>query len=324
MEKVDISIVTLVYNHAKYLRKCLDSLLMQKTQYSYEIIIHDDNSNDGSDDIIKEYSNKFPHIIKAIFQESNQYSKNVNISKTFIYPLINGRFVAFCEGDDCWIDENKLQMQADKMMSDNNISMCVHDVEKINSDGTPLEIYIKPNSLNCGEIEGDSLIRAYLQKKEAYPFQTSSYMIRKEILFKEYRFVNYFDVGDLPMLFVAALNGKLYYIPKTMSYYRINVAGSYNERIKNREYSIKQLNNSILAFKEFNIETNEKFKIDVKKIILYWSAQLYFASGIKDYKKQAEYKKALTKKEYYIAKYKYTKLGNFIRNVKNKIKRMLI
>lgn len=79
MEKAKVSICCITYNHEKYIRKTLDGFLMQKTNFNYEIIIHDDASTDGTQDIIKEYQNKYPDIFKLIIQTDNQYSKGKKI-----------------------------------------------------------------------------------------------------------------------------------------------------------------------------------------------------------------------------------------------------
>ena len=78
-----VSVLTLAYNHAPYIRECLDGILMQKTDFAFEILIHDDASTDGTADIIREYESKYPDIIKPIYQNENQYSKRVGISRTY-------------------------------------------------------------------------------------------------------------------------------------------------------------------------------------------------------------------------------------------------
>lgn len=76
-----VSICCITYNHAPYIRSALDGFLMQKTDFTYEILIHDDASTDGTADIIREYTARYPDIIKPILREENQYSKGIsNIS----------------------------------------------------------------------------------------------------------------------------------------------------------------------------------------------------------------------------------------------------
>lgn len=109
-----VSICCITYNHAQYIRQCLDGILMQKVDFEYEIIVHDDASTDGTSAIIKEYFNKYPNLFVPIFQTENQYSKGVRgMYAKFVFPRARGKYIALCEGDDYWIDENKLQMQVD-------------------------------------------------------------------------------------------------------------------------------------------------------------------------------------------------------------------
>lgn len=81
-----VTVYCLAYNHINYIRQCLDSILMQKTSFNFEILIHDDVSTDGTIEIIKEYEKKYPDIIKPLFESENMHSKEVAISKTFAIP----------------------------------------------------------------------------------------------------------------------------------------------------------------------------------------------------------------------------------------------
>ena len=128
--QIVVSIQCLTYNHALYIRQCLDGFVMQKTNFRFEAIVHDDASTDGTQDIIREYEKKYPDIIKPIYQKENQYSKGI---PGFITNLVSskckGKYIAICEGDDYWIDPNKLQMQVDFLESHPEYSMCFHDVD---------------------------------------------------------------------------------------------------------------------------------------------------------------------------------------------------
>ena len=89
-----VTVICLAYNHAKYIRDALEGFVSQKTDFPFEVIVHDDASTDGTDRIIREYQARYPDIIKPIFQEKNQYSQGVRITQEFIFPLIRGRYVA--------------------------------------------------------------------------------------------------------------------------------------------------------------------------------------------------------------------------------------
>lgn len=121
-----VSILCTAYNHEKYIRQTLESFLMQKTNFKYEVLIHDDASTDNTAVIIKEYEEKYPNIIKSIYQKENQYSKGISIISTYLYPEARGKYIALCEGDDYWTDPLKLQKQFDALEANLGIDMCAH------------------------------------------------------------------------------------------------------------------------------------------------------------------------------------------------------
>lgn len=123
-----VSIICLTYNHAPYIRECLDGFLMQKTDFPFEVIIHDDASTDGTTDIVKEYAVKYPNKIKPIIQTENQYSKHHGFSyviKSCVDHCL-GKYIAFCEGDDYWIASYKLQKQVDFFDSNPDVDYVCH------------------------------------------------------------------------------------------------------------------------------------------------------------------------------------------------------
>src|SRR5690554_2985712 len=93
-----VSISTITFNHAPYIRQCLDGFLMQKTDFAFEVLIHDDASTDGTEEIIREYEAKYPDIIKPLYEIENQYSKGRSGSRTFNFPRAKGKYIALCEG----------------------------------------------------------------------------------------------------------------------------------------------------------------------------------------------------------------------------------
>ncbi len=108
-----VSICCITYNHKSYLGEAIDSFLMQDTEFPFEIIIHDDASVDGTVDIVQDYAEKYPDIIRIIVQTENQYSKGGLINPRFVFPVTRGKYIALCEGDDYWMDKTKLQKQVD-------------------------------------------------------------------------------------------------------------------------------------------------------------------------------------------------------------------
>lgn len=122
-----VSICCITYNHAPYIRECLDGFMMQQTNFPIEIIINDDASTDGTTEIIKEYEAQYPDIIRPIYQIENQYSKGVRgMYANFCFPRAQGKYIALCEGDDYWTDPLKLQKQVDFLESHPDYVMCSH------------------------------------------------------------------------------------------------------------------------------------------------------------------------------------------------------
>ena len=113
-KNIMVSICCITYNQEKYIKDAIEGFLMQKTNFLFEIIIHDDASTDKTADIIREYQQKYPDKIRTILQKENQYKKGVRNSYT-VFKEAKGKYIAFCEGDDYWIDENKLQKQVNYM-----------------------------------------------------------------------------------------------------------------------------------------------------------------------------------------------------------------
>lgn len=113
-----VSICCFTYNQEKYIQQTLESLLMQRTSFPIEIIVHDDASNDSTKKIIEEYAFNFTQIIKPIFQHENRYSLyGINYIFKYVTSNATGKYIAVCAGDDFWIDPLKIQKQVDFLES---------------------------------------------------------------------------------------------------------------------------------------------------------------------------------------------------------------
>ena len=119
-----VAIHCLVYNHEPYLRDCFEGFVMQQTNFPFVAIVHDDASTDNSAAIIREYEEKYPDIIKPIYEAENQYSKRDGSVTRIMNAAIDAtgaKYVAMCEGDDYWTDPLKLQKQVDFL--NNNLDL---------------------------------------------------------------------------------------------------------------------------------------------------------------------------------------------------------
>ncbi len=129
---VMVSIYCLAYNHEQYIRDTLEGFINQKTKFRYEVIVHDDASTDNTATIIKKYAEKYPHIIKPVLQKKNQHSQGVQIVKEILFPLLTGKYIAICEGDDYWCNCYKIQKQVEFLEEHQEYSACVHNTKMYN------------------------------------------------------------------------------------------------------------------------------------------------------------------------------------------------
>lgn len=126
MKKVLVRVILNTYNNEKTIQKCLDSILAQKTDFDFEILVYDDASTDKTAEIIKLYEKKYPEIIKPIYQTENQAQKGIDINKEYQYGRAQGKYIAIADADGYWISEEKLQLQLDSLEHHPEISMCAH------------------------------------------------------------------------------------------------------------------------------------------------------------------------------------------------------
>ncbi|SFC38852.1 Glycosyltransferase involved in cell wall bisynthesis [Parapedobacter composti] len=132
MKEPLVSICCITYNHEEFIRQCLESFVMQRTTFPFEILIYDDASSDNTAQIIDEYQQMYPAIIKPIIQKENQYSKGVRgMNLKYNFPRAKGKYIALCEGDDYWTDPLKLQKQVDFLETHDNFVLCAHKHDKL-------------------------------------------------------------------------------------------------------------------------------------------------------------------------------------------------
>lgn len=214
-----VSVVTLAYNHAPYIRQCIEGIMMQKTSFSFELLIHDDASTDETADIIREYEARYPDIIKAIYQTENQYSKGVCIERHLLYVKAQGKYIAHCEGDDYWTDPLKLQKQADFLETHPDYTIC----------GGRYRVLERDQSVT----ERDWMIRgmaSYPQGRtitlheifDEYLLWTLTVCFRKDSIGNVYKFKNFKD----DVLFATTLErGKGFIFPDYFGVYRLQPGG---------------------------------------------------------------------------------------------------
>lgn len=323
-KKIMVSICCLTYNHRKYIKKTLDGFLNQKTNFDFEILIHDDCSTDGTTDIIKEYEKKYPKLIKPIYQKENQYSKGIPISVYLQFPRAKGKYIAMCEGDDYWIDNNKLQIQYDMMEKNENCTLCTHTVEYINEAGIKIN-GSQPHETLLDELPIQNIVYSKdifnnIFRRTIIPFQTSSYFFRKkyinEYIENFYKNVPVKTVGDIPLTWYLFSKGDCFFIKKSMSRYRVDSIGSWSKKNKKNTNKEKHYSELINFFRMFNDYTNYENNEIIQYLILKYN--FYILELKKDYNKifDKNYKNlflefSLRKKILIVLKYIIYKIRNF-------------
>lgn len=233
-EKVMASINCVTFNHVNYIRKALDSFLMQKTNFAFEILVHDDASTDGTGEIIREYAEKYPDQVRPLIQTENQYSQGIdNISGAFNFPRARGKYIFMCDGDDYFLSPDKLQRQVDYMEAHPDCALCIHSA-RIDLVGKALtEGQMRPYR-QSRVIPPEEII----DKSSGYAMSSMAFPARLVKILPDY----YVDcpVGDTPLQLMAAAEGYGYYMDEPMSAYRVGVAGSWTVEGQSGDYEGKQ------------------------------------------------------------------------------------
>lgn len=265
-DKIYISCICITYNHELYIRDTLDSILAQKSEYRFEIIVHDDLSTDSTRNILLEYKNKFPNIIKLILQKENQYSQGKKVIPLAVEKT-NGEYICLCEGDDFWVDKNKIQKQIETLKKNKKINICFTDAYKsIENKIIASKERIKKNithSIDDVILGGGSFM------------PTASIMFEKKSFDIIPTWINDVPVGDyFYQILLSIPNGAIYLSEKTIVY-RVNSANSWSS--KRYKMSEDKLINEAELYKKYLNEIKKTF-INKKSLDLALANQLSIIS----------------------------------------------
>jgi len=212
--EITVSICCWAYNHEDFIEDAILGFLAQKTSFRFEILINDDASLDSTAEVIQEYAGLFPDIIKPIFQTKNKWSQNYPMHD-ILFRKAKGKYLAWSDGDDFWINENKLENQIALMKKESDLALSFHSVfykvgNTLNKDYFPKP---KLKILN----QNDIMFKHYIP--------TCSVVFNTEKLLKAYYEkpnISTFPVGDIPIYIKITNYGKVLFIDKTWAVYRKN------------------------------------------------------------------------------------------------------
>ena len=301
-----VSVRIITYNHSRFIEECLDSILNQETNFEFEIVIGDDQSMDDTREILKRYQEQYPNRIKLLFNEVNLGS-NKNIFETNNH--CNGKYVAWCDGDDFWTSNNKLQKQVDLLESRDDISLCFHNAYYADEQSNLNELFVK-------SIKSDRILNPTELFEEWYIANSSVFFRNHHITAESPDFVWNGTHGDLVYYLLLTEIGLIYYQTEPMSTYRMHgesiTATAYNG-INHNDLHIAQCHDLKAYFKDqFSNELDGRIEN-------YELSNVRHYISLKDRKSARKlWKKVTSKKPGHLFKKFKTHFKIFIRLIQNK------
>lgn len=270
--KIMVSICCVTYNHEKYIAEALDGFLMQKTSFSYEIILGDDCSTDNTKLIIQSYCRKYPGKIQLVSNEVNV--GNIQ-NQCRIFDCAKGKYIAMCDGDDYWIDPLKLQKQVDFMESHDDSVICCHYSRVIDEEGQVVYEHPAPKALQF--VYEDVLVG---RKEET---RTSSLMLRNKVNItqisnQDWYYTIYGSDTFLKLYALAREQGKLYVLPEVMSVYRLHRNGIWSmidPKVRKRRM-ISDFNILIKHFSYSEADKKRLLNLYIKQFFLFDIREMNF------------------------------------------------
>ena len=272
MIKVSVCVVT--YNHEKFVAQMLDSILMQRTTFPFEIIVGDDCSKDTTVGILKEYQTRFPEKIRLILHESNM-GLNGKYNALSTFAAAKGEYTAQLDGDDYLVSPDKLQKQVEMMDANPHYSASYHNAKVVFDDNSAPPYLV--TTVRKSEINVEDLI----QEDELCYIATSSLMFRTKD-FAEHpdpEWSNLSTSGDIPRNIMLASRGPIGYIDEVMSVYRKNRGGA--SFVDNHE-SADFLFNRIQLYSNINKQFDYKYDSTLRILLATYYYKLLFSWQFKN------------------------------------------
>lgn len=220
-----VTIYCSAYNHEHFIKDALEGIIIQNASFNYRAIVHDDASQDKTPQLIQEYELMYPSKITGIYQEVNQYSQGIDIFHEHFLPHVNSKYIAICEGDDYWVDPNKLASQVEYMEKWEDCSLCVCAARFVDEHN---------KEVTYPQTKGDRdfSTREIIAAGGGGLFHTCSYLFRTELVRSYPKFLSAHGFMDYPLAIYLSLLGRVHYLDKTMVVHRANVPGSWTRGVR--------------------------------------------------------------------------------------------
>lgn len=218
-----VTVILPTHNHAPFIAQAIESVLMQKTEFPFDILLHDDASTDGTADICRTYAARYPDKITLIAQTENQYQKDRRIQSHILIPKINAKYTAILDGDDYWTDPEKLQKQAGYLEAHPDCTLCVGAADVVDVNG--VIVGRTAPYRESRKVDPNDMIRA------GGGFTATNTIVMPTQLLKDLpAFADHIEAEDIPFQLLGALTGYAWYIADTLMAYRQAVPGSWSTR----------------------------------------------------------------------------------------------
>jgi glycosyltransferase involved in cell wall biosynthesis len=250
-----VSILMLAYNHGPYIADGIEGVVLQKTDFPIELIIGEDCSTDNTRDIVLEYQQRYPQLIRVIYSDRNVGAKQ---NDRRIHEAARAKFIAYCEGDDVWIDDQKLRKQLGVMESEPDCTIVFHAAEIFEVRKKTVKIRHYGSRMKTFSL--DEVILAHPRL-----MTTASVMVRRSAMVPTPGWLTVCEVGDYPMMVLCASRGKVIYLPDVMSRYRVYIPGSWSVHSSAMEPRRKIVDSIIRMPDGFLLERGEEASRTVRK-----------------------------------------------------------
>jgi glycosyltransferase involved in cell wall biosynthesis len=200
------------YNHERYIAQCLEGILMQRTNFPFEVIVGEDCSTDRTREIVRDYERRYPTLIRVVTSERNV---GVSMNAKRVNQACRGKYLAMCEGDDYWIDPLKLQKQVEFMETYPDVSLCFHNALILNEKHGAVRLFF--------ENEPDPVLGVETACRLTIP--TASVMVRHSVMAVLPDWRSRVWCGDLVVRLWCAHVGHLGFLRGIMSVYRRHPGG---------------------------------------------------------------------------------------------------
>jgi len=258
-KKIILSVCIFAYNHEQYIEQAIESVLYQKTNFEFEILIGEDGSNDKTPEILERYNKFYPKRFKILYQDQTK-KIYINHHPTGRYNFINtlkncnGKYIALLDGDDYWTDPYKLQKQVDFLEANEEYVMCFHEVS-IKSE-IKNQIIGKYSNLNKFDITTEDLFNRHIIATCSILFKKSAYDNKS--------LTERIASGDKLLIFMLSLKGKIRFLQDCMSVYRLHPGG-----ISNTHIGIKKVYDMSTYLNHIDVLTNYNYHELCKSSLLH-------------------------------------------------------